>query len=58
MWTVFSDYDASFVWVLSITSFALGFRRILELGLFYFLKDKLNLDAKEITFWFGIITLP
>ena len=58
MWTVFSDYDTSFVWVLSLTSFGLGFRRLLELGLFYFLKDKLNLEAMEITFWFGIMTLP
>ena len=43
LWTVFFDYDASFVWVMSLTSFGIGFRRILELGLYYVLRDKLGL---------------
>lgn len=43
---------------MSFLSFGIGFRRILELGLYCVLKDQLSLQAKEITFLIGIMTFP
>jgi hypothetical protein len=40
---VFVSYDASFLIVIFICNFAQGFRRLLELGLYYVFKDKLGL---------------
>lgn len=43
---------------MSLLSFGIGFRRILELGLYCVLKDELSLQAKEVTFLIGIMTFP
>ena len=41
--TVFEYFDASFLVVICTSNFAQGFRRLLELGLYYVFKDKLGL---------------
>ena len=41
--TVFEYFDASFLIVICTSNFAQGFRRLLELGLYYVFKDKLGL---------------
>lgn len=43
LWHVFTQFDCSFLVVISICNFAQGFRRLLELGLYYVFKDKLGL---------------
>ena len=41
--TVFEYNDCSFLLVICICNFAQGFRRLLELGLYFVFKDKLGL---------------
>jgi len=41
--SVFEHNDLSFLLVISICNFAQGFRRLLELGLYFVFKDKLGL---------------
>ena len=55
---VFVSYDISFLIVISICNFAQGFRRLLELGLYYVFKDKLGLQPGEITLLLGIMAFP
>ena len=57
-WMVFIDYDTSFLIAVIVCNFAQGFRRLLELGLYYVFKDKLNLQPGEITFLLGIMAFP
>lgn len=40
---IFSQYDISFLVVISLCNFVQGFRRLLELGLYFVFKDKLGL---------------
>lgn len=57
-WQVFVKYDASFLIAVIVCNFAQGFRRLLELGLYYVFKDKLGLQPGEITFLLGIMAFP
>lgn len=41
--SVFEIYDMSFLTVIFICNFAQGFRRLLELGLYFVFKEKLRL---------------
>jgi MFS family permease len=56
--TVFEYNDLSFLIVICICNFAQGFRRLLELGLYYVFKDKLGLQPGEITMLLGIMAFP
>lgn len=58
LWSVFVNYDASFLVACIICNFAQGFRRLLELGLYYVFKEKLGLQPGEITFLLGIMAFP
>jgi len=55
---VFDYFDASFLIVINVCNFAQGFRRLLELGLYFLFKDKLGLQPGEITLLLGIMALP
>lgn len=56
--TVFEYNDWSFLLVLFFSNFAQGFRRLLELGLYYVFKDKLGLQPGEITMLLGLMAFP
>ena len=56
--TVFEYFDASFLIVICTSNFAQGFRRLLELGLYYVFKDKLGLQPGEVTLLLGIMAFP
>ena len=56
--SVFEYYDISFLIVISVCNFAQGFRRLLELGLYFVFKDKLGLQPGEITLLLGIMAFP
>ena len=56
--TVFEYFDASFLVVICTSNFAQGFRRLLELGLYYVFKDKLGLQPGEVTLLLGIMAFP
>lgn len=56
--SIFDTFDLSFLVVISVTNFAEGFRRLLELGLYIIFKDKLKLEPAEITFLLGIMAFP
>ena len=56
--TIFDHFDCSFLVVIFICNFAQGFRRLLELGLYYVFKDKLGLSPGEITLLLAIMALP
>lgn len=43
LFSVFEIYDCSFITVIAMSNFVQGFRRLLELGLYYVFKDKLGL---------------
>ena len=55
---VFDDFDCSFIVVIFVCNFAQGFRRLLELGLYFLFKDKLGLQPGEITLLLGIMAFP
>lgn len=56
--TVFEIYEFSFLLVIYICNFAQGFRRLLELGLYYVFKEKLGLQPGEVTLLLGIMAFP
>ena len=56
--SVFKHNDLSFLLVISICNFAQGFRRLLELGLYFVFKDKLGLQPGEITLLLGLMAFP
>lgn len=57
-WTVFEHFDWTLITVIFVCNFAQGFRRLLELGLYIVFKEKLNLQAGEITLLLAIMALP
>jgi hypothetical protein len=57
-WNTFFIYDSSFLVAVIACNFAQGFRRLLELGLYFVFKDKLGLQPAEITFLLGIMAFP
>ena len=54
----FKSYDFSFLCCVWLTNFAIGFRRLLELGLYYVFKEKLGLQPAEITLLIGLMAFP
>lgn len=56
--SVFETYEFSFLLVIYICNFAQGFRRLLELGLYYVFKEKLGLQPGEVTLLLGIMAFP
>lgn len=56
--SVFEIYDFSFLVVIFICNFAQGFRRLLELGLYFVFKEKLGLQPAEVTLLLGIMAFP
>lgn len=56
--SVFENFDCSFLTVIFICNFAQGFRRLLELGLYYVFKEKLGLQPAEVTLLLGIMAFP
>jgi len=57
-WQSIGQFDISFLVVISVCNFAQGFRRLLELGLYYVFKEKLGLQPGEITLLLGIMAFP
>ena len=55
---VFRHYDWSFLICVGVANFAQGFRRLLELGLYFVFKEKLGLQPGEITLLLGIMAFP
>ena len=56
--SVFETYDCSLLVVISVTNFAEGFRRLLELGLYIIFRNNLNLESSEITFLLSLMAFP
>jgi hypothetical protein len=54
----FGYYENSFLAVISICNFAQGFKRLIDLGLYYIYKDQLHLQPGEIEVLLGIINFP
>ena len=56
--SVFEHFDWTLLTVIFVCNFAQGFRRLLELGLYIVFKEKLGLQAGEITLLLAIMALP
>ena len=54
----YQQYDNSFLNVIIICNVAQGFKRLVDLGLYYVYKDKLHLEPAEIEVLLGIINFP
>ena len=54
----YQQYDNSFLNVIIICNVAQGFKRLVDLGLYYVFKDKLHLEPAEIEVLLGIINFP
>ena len=56
--SIFKTFDKSFLFIIACTNFALGFRRILELGLYVLFTAKFHLQPGKITALLGIMASP
>jgi hypothetical protein len=56
--TSFNIYDPLFIALITICNFTQGFRRLVELGLYFILRDKLKLQPSEISVLMGIMAFP
>ena len=55
---IYETYEASMINVITICNFAQGFKRLVDLGLYFVFKDKLGLQPSEIEILIGIINFP
>ena len=51
-------FDKSFILVIFMCNFANGFRRVIELGLYFIFYHKLSLDPSEVTFLLSLMAFP
>lgn len=51
-------YENSFLTVVFLCNFAQGFKRLLDLGLYFVYKEKLGLQPSEIEILLGVINFP
>ena len=56
--SLYKTFDPSMINVISICNFAQGFKRLVDLGLYFVYKDKLGLQPSEIEILIGIINFP